>query len=149
MWSPTESPLFRIPPEPGSDEPLWARRSEVAGGFALRVVLGQPGTYAALVLGDLADSFAPTRGQKPGQSPAERWRFRLELLPSERRERIIRENGGGEATVQPSLAAFLHGYQRFGYVPGPVLALCLALGLAGAVAGGRAGGRGLRHPLSF
>jgi hypothetical protein len=119
MWSPTESPLFRIPPEPGSDEPLWARRSEVARDFALRVVLGQAGTHAAGVLGDFEDSFAPTRGQKPGQSPAERWRFRLELLPSERRERIIQENGAGRRPCSPRWPPYSTDTRGSATSPGP------------------------------
>jgi p-aminobenzoyl-glutamate transporter AbgT len=42
------------------------------------------------------------------------------------------------------LARFLHGYQRFGYTPGPLLGLALLAGLAGALGVGRARRSGLR-----
>jgi hypothetical protein len=137
VWLPERSPLYRTEVDPEGDRPVWAQRSDLASDFALRVIVHQPGAYAERVAGDFVRGFALTRSTRAGEVPAERWKFRTAYLPSERRERVIAENGGGEASLEPGLAAFLHGYQRFGYTPGPVLAVCLVLALAG-IAFGRA-----------
>jgi hypothetical protein len=55
---------------------------------------------------------------------------------------------GGEPSVNSSLVSFLRGYQRVGFVPGPLLAACLLAGLAAALGIGRAKRSGLR-PAAF
>jgi hypothetical protein len=49
-------------------------------------------------------------------------------------------------SVRPGLAHFMRGYQRFGFTPGPLLAIGLLLGLAAALGLGRAARSGLRTP---
>jgi hypothetical protein len=51
---------------------------------------------------------------------------------------------GDERRVNRTLASFLHGYQRFGYTPGPLLAAGLFVGLVAACGLGRARRSGLR-----
>jgi hypothetical protein len=60
---------------------------------------------------------------------------------------VIRDHGD-EPHLDSSLVSFLRTYQRFGYVPGPLLALGLILGIVAALGVGRARTSGLR-PAAF
>jgi hypothetical protein len=64
-------------------------------------------------------------------------------LRKNRMARSIRAHGEEPAT-NSTLIAFLRGYQRVGYAPGPLLAACLFAGFAAALGLGRARGSGLR-----
>ncbi|HEY3763514.1 MAG TPA: hypothetical protein VGL44_00020 [Gaiellales bacterium] len=143
-WSP-RSPIYhlhvpvsmRTPGEP------WEARSQIAGDFAKRVILHQPFTYARTVGSDFLRGFAPTRTTGPGEVPVQRWMFKLHY-PIYGSSVAVLAKYGEHPAVNHTLASFLHGYQRVGYTPGPLLGLALLLGLAGAVGIGRARRSGLQ-----
>ncbi|MDX6642828.1 MAG: hypothetical protein QOD76_790 [Solirubrobacteraceae bacterium] len=135
MWD-RASPLRRIAPK---------SRSRLAGDFAKRVVLHQPRAYLRAVTHDFLRGFALTRTTGRGELSILRWRFQPGYpiyLPNT--ADIIRRNGGGRGRADRSLTPLLRDYQRFGFVPGPLLALGLIAGLLAGLGVGRARRSGLR-----
>jgi hypothetical protein len=143
LWT-RGSPLYDVNPPPGKT------RNDVAGDFARRVILNQPVTYARTVAADSLLTFAPTKYERRGEFRVAQWQFQLEFpIPNHQRGWTVdppgrHSHGTDEGSVNRGLAEFLRSYQRFGYVPGPVLAACLLVALAGAVGLGRARHSGLR-----
>ncbi|MDQ6750318.1 MAG: phospholipid carrier-dependent glycosyltransferase [Actinomycetota bacterium] len=128
-----------------SVSPVWRVHVRVAGDFARRAILAQPGEYLRTVSHDFLRGFAPIRTAQHGELPISRWQFPPsypEYLPNTRD--VVRAHGGGSPSVDRGLAHFLRGYQRFGFAPGPVLAIGLLAGLLAALGLGRARGSGLR-----
>jgi hypothetical protein len=147
---------------PGSPAQLLpeATRDEIAGSFARRVILHQPLAYARTVATDLARGFAPTRATHGPTEALWRWQFQPRvplfvdgLLCGDRRanhlearqcasmlaglQRFAARFGEHDLAVRPALARRLTNYRRFGYLPGPLLALALLTGAAGAVVAAR------------
>jgi hypothetical protein len=69
LWSPQYSPLPRINP------PLGTKADDVAGDFAKRAILHQPGAYARDVGADILRAFQPTRELAPGEYGEPPWEF--------------------------------------------------------------------------
>jgi hypothetical protein len=69
LWSPQYSPLPRINPPRGT------KADEVAGDFAKRAILHQPGAYARDVGADILRAFQPTRELAPGEYGGPPWEF--------------------------------------------------------------------------
>lgn len=141
-----------------------------AADFAKRVIGHQPLAYARTVFGGLIRSFAPTRTHRPGEPPVGQWIFRrtypvfyagipcsLEQQPTDgsTRSRLCRDreavlsgvleaHGQTRPRSQPRLASFLHAYQKYGYVPGPLLGGCLLVALVAALGLGRSRRSGFR-----
>jgi 4-amino-4-deoxy-L-arabinose transferase-like glycosyltransferase len=158
VWK-KRSPVFRVGP---------GVRNELAGHFAKRVILHQPLMYARVVGRDFIRAFSFTRGTAPGEPPASKWQFQLDYplfsgngicpppatpafershrCPERQREwnEFVREHGDKGLHVNRGLASFLRSYQRFGYLPGPVLAAALFLAVLAVLGVGRARGSGLR-----
>jgi Glycosyl transferase family 2 len=127
------APRFKLMPPPGMTN------AQVERDFARRVVLHQPLQVLAAVGTDFVKGFAPARVTFAGDVPVDRWHFQLDYpiwLPGyslhEARHAVDRFGGGGPSVSRP-LAQVLRGYQRFGYLPGPLLALALLAGLLGAL----------------
>jgi hypothetical protein len=103
--------------------------------FAIDVIKAQPVDYAFAVLGDYLQQFRPDRGAIPGGPTAAPWTFAT--TPAQRDAfspppaRFAARYGGGAVHLDRPLARLLRAYQRFGYTPGPVLAVCVLFGLAG------------------
>ena len=128
---------------PGS--PIWKVHVRVAGDFARRAIVGQPLDYLRTVAHDFLRGFAVIRTAQPGELPISRWQFPPrypEYLPNT--TELVRAHGGGHPAVEPGLARFLRGYQRFGFTPGPVLAVGVLAGLFAAAGVGRARRSGRR-----
>jgi hypothetical protein len=144
MWS-NASPInhLRVPASQRHGRVIWLARSEVAADFAHRVILNQPLTYARVVAEGFFRGFAPTRSTRPGEVLASRWAFQLKHPWRASALTLLRKRGE-PASMDRGLARFLHGYQRVGYTPGPLLGLALLAGLAGALGVGRARRSGLR-----
>jgi hypothetical protein len=163
LWSRARSPLHRVNPPPGETN------NDVAGDFAKRAMRNQPLAYFRVLGRDFIFFFSPVKRGRPGEFGVAQWRFQRtypiyklgELCPPpgtaapreptctekrERTDRIIRSFGGSHGRVNKPLASFLHGYQRFAYTPGPLLAAALLAGLLAALGLGRAHGSGLRTP---
>ena len=149
-----EAPVGRRPTIAGSVvefymwhpvSPVWRVHVRQAGSFARRAILAQPGDYLRTVTHDFLRGFAPIRTAQPGELPISRWQFPSSYpvyLPNT--AELVRAHGGGGPQVNPGLARFLRGYQRFGFTPGPVLAVGLLAGLLAAIGLGRARRSGLR-----
>jgi hypothetical protein len=113
--------------------------------FARRVVLHQPLDYLRAVDADFAEQFRPTRAQTPDGPEVRSWLFRDTLTPVDPSKPVpqtmVSAFGTGHARIDVGIARALGDYQRFGYLPGPVIAL-LALGSLVALVVRR------RHPLA-
>jgi hypothetical protein len=127
------APRFKLVPPPGMTS------AQVERDFARRVLLHQPWQVLAAVGTDFLKGFAPARITFAGDVAVERWHFPLDYpiwLPGyslrEARHAVDRFGGGGPSVSRP-LAEVLRGYQRFGYLPGPLVALALLAGLLAAL----------------
>jgi hypothetical protein len=154
VWNPA-SPL-RNPVGPSGPE-----RNRIANQFARAIIRHQPVDYLRTVVGDLAHYFAPGRWTGPKDNPVQAWRFRTSFTPTPWHPEyppadpyvwawtwpgnevvsygtVVAAHGFGLAAVKPRLnrplAEVLHGYQRFGYTPGPLLAAAVVLAVVGALA---------------
>ena len=144
-WSRKESPIFRlrVPPSVADGKVSQVARSQVAGNWAKRVILHQPFTYLHEVEKSFVRGFAPTRTTRTGEVPVGRWQFQ-DHYPVYGRSVELMARRHEHPQVDGSLASFLRSYQRFGYTPGPLLAVALVLGLLGAIGVGPARRSGLR-----
>jgi hypothetical protein len=131
------APRFKLQPPPGMSN------AEVERDFARRIIAHQPLDLLAAVGRDFAKGFAPARVTFAGDVSVDRWKFPLDYpvwLPGytlrEATAATHRFGGGGPAVHRP-LADLLRDYQKFGYVPGPVIAVALLLGLAAGLGLGR------------
>jgi hypothetical protein len=135
-------------PHPPSDRPdpnfyVWnrlsprnkipsARQDTVLGDFAHKVISAQPGEYASVVAGDVTHYFAPGRWVGRRDWYLDTWRF-----PNSHGLRIWHaseplQGFSGDLEqrhLSKGLAAVLRGYQRDGFVQGPVLAGMVVLAL--------------------
>lgn len=148
LWT-ERSPLYDVEPPPG------ASRNDVAGDFARRAILGQPLTYVQNVAGDALLTFSPTKHERRGEFRVSQWQFQTEFpIPNQQRGWTVEPpqahtHGPEDGSVNESLADFLRTYQRFAYVPGPLLAAFLLVALAGAIGLGRAKHSDRRAPMAF
>ena len=154
VWNP-DSPL-RNPVGPSGPE-----RNRIAGQFARAIIRHQPGGYLGVVIGDVTHYFAPGRRTGHKNNPVQSWQFRTSFTAAPWHPEyppadpyvwawtwpgndvvsygtVVAAHGFDLAPVTPRLnrplAELLHGYQRFGYTPGPLLALAVVLAVAGALA---------------
>jgi hypothetical protein len=121
-----------------ADSPVWRYLSEHPNNtkpieaFARRVIVHQPLGYSRAVIADFAEQFRPTRAQYPKGPEVRSWQFRLSLVPVDPTKPVpahmVALYGTGQARLDVPLARFLRHYQRYGYLPGPVMAFLLALG---------------------
>ena len=137
MWS-ARSPQWQFRPPHG------ITRQAVVLDFSRRVLAHQPMSYLAAVGTDVAYGFSPVRGNGPEHYPAAYLKFQTGFAPYAEVETALRGYGHTGPAVQPGLAAFLNGYGRFFYLPGPVLAAGLLVGLGGLAGTRRSRRRGLR-----
>jgi hypothetical protein len=138
MWDRQGSPIYKIPG--GEDE-----KRKVAGAFARRVILHQPGTYIRTVLHGFSRGFAAIRTRHRGELPIARWQF-VDHFPliSPFANDEVHHYDGTYGKARPRLTRALRAYQRFGFTPGPLLAIGLILGVLGSLGLGRARRSGLR-----
>jgi hypothetical protein len=139
MWAP-QSPQVTLQPTDGLS------KGQIIHDFNNRILEHQPLAYLKVVAGDVLYSFSPVRGDGPEHYPTWYHDFHP-YFPDEKGEgATLRAFTGSGPRVQPALAAFLTGYGRYFYIPGPLLAAGLALGVAGLAGIGRARRSGLRAP---
>jgi hypothetical protein len=113
--------------------------------FARRVIRYQPLDYLHAVVTDFAQQFRPTRAQFPNGPEVRSWQFRLTITPVDPTKPVpqamVNQFGTGRARLDVGIARVLRDYQRFGYLPGPVMALLLLAGVVALVLR-------RRHPLA-
>ncbi len=150
MWYRAHSPF------PGLEPPSGKTANEVGGDFARRVIRARPLSYARVVASDLLQGFAPTKTTNYDDLPLDRWTFPTRyLVPRDDHSWAGARASGlpedyAEEQADSMLASGLRTYQRFGYVPGTVLGLCLLAALGAALGLGRSKESGLRAPaLAF
>jgi hypothetical protein len=112
-------------------------RDAAVRDFSLRILARQPLAYADAVVHDFAYGFSPVRGAGPEKYSPAYLKFQTYVRPDNDAYASIAALGFGVPRLQPGLAAFLAGYGRYCYVPGPVLAAGLVPALAGLVTGWR------------
>jgi Dolichyl-phosphate-mannose-protein mannosyltransferase len=125
-WNPA-SPQWTFTVPPGKS------RDAVVQDFSLRILRHQPLAYAEAAARDFFYGFSPVRGAGPEHYSPAYLKFQSHILPDPQAYTSISALGDTPPTVQPGLAAFLHDYGRWFYIPGPLLAAGLIAGLAGAV----------------
>jgi hypothetical protein len=126
------------------------RTNTLAGDFAKRAILAQPGGYLRAVLDGFALSFTWNRAPHPNKLMSERYQFTLATRDwdhgAKRTAAIVRvQRGytGGHlaftSAVRP-FSTFMIGYQRGMYLRGTMTGVLLLLGLAGIARWLRASG---------
>ena len=127
-WNP-QSPQWTFQPPAGMS------RDAVVRDFSLRILRHQPLAYAEAVARDFGYGFSPVRGAGPERYSPAYLRFQTYVRPDRQAYASIRALGYPAPAVSPGLAAFLAGYGRWFYVPGPVFAAGLLLALGGLIRG--------------
>jgi hypothetical protein len=126
-WNP-ESPQWTFHPPAGKS------RDAVVRDFSLRILRHQPLDYAEAVVRDFGYGFSPVRGAGPEHYPLAYLQFQTSVRPDRQAYASIGALGYPAPTLEPGLAAFLTGYGRWFYLPGPLFAAGLVLALGGLVA---------------
>ena len=127
-----------------------------AGDFARRAITTQPGAYVSTGLGDLARTFSGTREPYPTRYAVRLYDFPTRIGPLPLHVRPVpgmrlgtavhtytASNSDGRARIVEPYAAFMRGYQRMIYLPGPALAVILAGGAIALVVRRRTAGTAL------
>ena len=127
-WNPA-SPQWTFTPPPGTS------RDSVVRDFSLRILRHQPLAYAAAAGCDFMYGFSPVRGAGPEHYSPSYLQFHTSIEPDNQADASLAAIGIKPPKSRPGIAAFLAGYSRWCYLPGPVLAAGLVLGLAGAGTG--------------
>ena len=116
-------------------------RNALLADFARQVIREQPGDYARMVAREVFHYFVPGRHTEGHDWPDGTWRFPTSDEPAYlHNNRVPLHSFPGDVAVKVYVepyAGYLRGYQRFGYLPGPMLAVTVLLGLAAVVAAGR------------
>jgi hypothetical protein len=126
-WNP-KSPQWTFQPPAGRS------RDGVVRDFSLRILRHQPAAYAEAVARDFGYGFSPVRGAGPERYSPAYLQFQTHVRPDRQAYASIAALGYPAPKLNPGLAAFLTGYGRWFYLPGPVFAAGLALALGGLVA---------------
>jgi hypothetical protein len=134
-WAP-QSPQWTFRPPAGMS------RDTVVRDFSLRILEHQPVAYAEAVADDFFYGFSPVRGAGPEHYSPAYLQFHRYILYDPQADASIAALGYKAPAVRPGPAAFLTGYGRWFYVPGPVFAAGLVLALTGLVVATRRRRRG-------
>jgi 4-amino-4-deoxy-L-arabinose transferase-like glycosyltransferase len=127
-WDP-HSPQWTFTPPAGRS------RDAVVRDFSLRILRHQPLAYAEAVGADFGYGFSPVRGAGPEKYSPAYLQFHTYIRPDRQAYASIGALGYQAPALRPGLAAFLTGYGRWCYVPGPVFAAGLVLALAALAVG--------------
>jgi hypothetical protein len=123
-WNP-ESPQWTFRP------PATKSRDAVVRDFSLRILRHQPLAYAEAVVKDFGYGFSPVRGAGPERYSPAYLQFQTQVRPDRQAYASIGALGYPAPALEPGPAAFLAGYGRWFYLPGPLFAAGLVLALGG------------------
>ena len=140
---------------PGSNYYVWDRRSPYssvlttdgsaaanarAATFTRHVIERQPADFVAYIASTLFHYLEPGRLTGPRDFPVQVGQFPATTQTPPVWHTTLGKAGFAGASVVPELSAWpAHGlrvYQRFGFLPGPLLGVCLVVALGGVVARG-------------
>ena len=107
----------------------------VVRDFSLRILRHQPGAYAEAVIRDFFYGFSPVRGAGPEKYSPAYLQFQTKVRPDWQAYAEIGALGYPAPQIRAGPAAFLSGYGRWFYLPGPLFAAALVLALGGLIAG--------------
>ncbi|MGW0810466.1 hypothetical protein [Nonomuraea sp. NPDC002799] len=124
LWE-SFSPLLKVP---GT-----ANRNQLAGEFARQAILAQPVEYAGVVLTDLGQLLRWERTAVDEKTPYKLPASERPISESVRGVAEAYEGGPAATRVVEPFAGWLRAYQRFGYVPFPLLMLALGGALVAAL----------------
>ncbi|MFC7103340.1 hypothetical protein ACFQQB_24620 [Nonomuraea rubra] len=124
LWE-SFSPLLKVP---GT-----ANRNQLAGEFARQAILAQPGAYLGAVVTDLGQLLRWERTGVDEKTPYKLPAAERPISESVRGVAEAYEAGPAATRVVEPYAGWLRAYQRFGYVPFPLLTLALVGTLAAAL----------------
>ncbi|GAA2208487.1 hypothetical protein GCM10009850_039450 [Nonomuraea monospora] len=124
LWE-SFSPLLKVP---GT-----ANRNQLAGEFARQAILAQPGAYLGAVATDLKQLLRWERTAVDEKTPYKLPASERPISESVRGVAESYEAGPAATRVVEPFAGWLRAYQRFGYVPFPLLTLALVATLAAAL----------------
>ncbi|WP_327586661.1 hypothetical protein OHA25_06390 [Nonomuraea sp. NBC_00507] len=124
LWE-SFSPLLKVP---GT-----ANRNQLAGEFARQAILAQPGAYVGTVATDLTQLLRWERTAADEKTPYKFPAAERPISASVRGVAEAYEAGPAATRVVEPFAGWLRAYQRFGYVPYPLLMVGLVASLALAV----------------
>jgi hypothetical protein len=125
----------RLRPPPGTT------RNSAEGSFGIAAIRAQPIDYALVALRDFALNFDVVRIDRFGYDTAYKWHFSHYVsgwTETGWQQRSYERYGGEQMVVREPWAYFLAGYSWVGYLPGPLLLVCLILGLVGGIGRRRA-----------
>lgn len=143
-------PKLPVSMRPGSNSYVWAddspvwlpniqdpvKLSQTAGHFAKTVIKHQPLSYLRYVARNTLHYFEVGRVQGPRDYTGASSQFPATALPPPVWHINVATMGFDGEYVHPSITTWLadrlRDYQRFGFTPGPALALAVLVGLAGA-----------------
>jgi 4-amino-4-deoxy-L-arabinose transferase-like glycosyltransferase len=131
-WDP-RSPQWTFTPPAGQS------RDAVVRDFSLRILRHQPIAYAEAASRDFWYGFSPVRGAGPEKYSPAYLQFHTYIRPDRQAYASIGALGYTAPALRPGLAAFLTGYGRSFYLPGPVFAAGLVLAVAALVVRRRRG----------
>ncbi|WP_425489535.1 hypothetical protein [Nonomuraea typhae] len=124
LWE-SFSPLLKVP---GT-----ANRNQLAGEFGRKAILAQPGAYLGAVATDLTQLLRWERTAPDEKTPYKFPAAERPLNGSVKQIAESYENGPAATRVVEPVAGWLRAYQRFGYLPFPILMLGLLGTLAAAL----------------
>lgn len=126
-------------------------RNDAGLSFAIKAVEAQPGAYLRAGGHDFLRSFAWTRTPFPNAAEVAAYQFSnhpVQILPrvfvaggTAREDTSAYERSAADTRLVQPFAAMVIAYQRFGVVPGPLLAALLVLGFAGLIGARHRDGR--------
>ncbi|WP_326636675.1 hypothetical protein OG884_24780 [Streptosporangium sp. NBC_01755] len=130
------SPLTKV-------EGSWAERDALAGAFATQAITAQPLDFLRAGLDDAAHIFDWTRRVYPTPGPQSAYVFPDTLRPfpagaasqgkTAEQLTVAYQGASGAPTMAEPYAGWLRGYQEYGFVRGPFLAVICLVGLVGVL----------------